>query len=374
MADRFPLGLEASRLLALWREGRPLLHVTAGERRAEELAGLLRQLAPEARPEAFPPWDCLPYDWASPSPVAMGRRMAVLRKLSDPTEAPGIVVATPAAALQRVPPLGAARAFTVRKGEPLDPEALRAFCEGAGYRLDERVDEPGEVAIRGEVVDLFDPDEGWPFRIEFNGGVSAIRRYDPATQRSIEHRSELVIDAASELPPGHGDEEAGAEHRLPVAYGALATLFDHMPGARLSLAGAADRARSQALAGIAEAYRERARHDTPARRALPPERLYLTAEEWERLTDQRDAAVLADDDAEPVPAFAEERRPRAALAAWVEAQGAAGRRVALAVRPGVGRQRLVRRVREAVGRAPEPAGAGRPCRLLLPARSSSWTP
>ena len=122
MATDLPLGLEAARLLALSREGRPLLHLTAGEMRAEDIARVLRELAPETRAQAFPPWDCLPYDWASPSATAMGRRMSVLRQLADPATAPRIVVATPAAVLQRVPPLGAARAFPVRLGEPLDAQ------------------------------------------------------------------------------------------------------------------------------------------------------------------------------------------------------------------------------------------------------------
>ena len=258
MANGFPLGLEAARLLEHWRREGPLLHVTAGETRAEEIARFLRQALPTTRTEAFPPWDCLPYDWASPSPTAMGRRMAVLRMLADGQEAPGIVVTTPAALLQRVPPVGAPRAFAVKVGRPLDPETLRAFCEEAGYRMDERVDEPGEVAIRGEVVDIYDAASDWPTRIEVLGTVTAIRRYDPATQRSVEELPALVIDAASELPNGRSDEEEpGAEHRLPEAWPALATLFDHMPGARLTLTREAEAARRQAQAGILEAHRER---------------------------------------------------------------------------------------------------------------------
>jgi transcription-repair coupling factor (superfamily II helicase) len=354
MADAFTLGLEASRLLALWREGGvPLLHVTAGEHRAEEIARLLLALAPESRAAAFPPWDCLPYDWASPSPTAMGRRMAVLRMLSDPEEAPGIVVATPAALLQRVPPPGAPRAFRLRVGEPLDPKALRAFCEEAGYELDERVDEAGEVAIRGEVVDLFDAGYDWPVRIEFHDTVSAIRRYDPATQRSVEDLQVLDIDAASELPGGAG-EEPGAEHRLADHYPALATLFDHMPGARLSQSAPAGRARAQAFATIHEAFRERERHDTAARRTPPPDQLYLTPEEWDRLAADRGAALIDGEDSAPVPAFAEIPRPRAALAAFLKEQAEAGRPVLALARRGAGRDRLMRRLREA-GFAPEPA-------------------
>src|SRR6476661_4231902 len=100
---------------------------------------------------ACPPWDVLPYDGARPSARALGRRMALLRRLAEPGAAPRIVVVPAAALLQRMAPPGVARGFRVAVGEPLDEAALMAFCEGADYRADERVDEAGEVAMRGEV-------------------------------------------------------------------------------------------------------------------------------------------------------------------------------------------------------------------------------
>ena len=73
MAEGFPWGLEALRLLALWREGGggPLLHVTTGEGRAERIAAFLADVLSDSRASVCPPWDALPYDWASPSPRAM---------------------------------------------------------------------------------------------------------------------------------------------------------------------------------------------------------------------------------------------------------------------------------------------------------------
>ncbi|WP_246045420.1 helicase-related protein [Rubellimicrobium roseum] len=356
MSDDLPFGLEAVRLLARLGEepGRPLLHVTTGEGRAEALARVLRGALPSSGAVAFPPWDVLPYDWAPPSAQAMGRRMAVLRRLGDPEEAPRLVVTTPAALLQRVPPPGAARALVARVGEPLDAEALRSFCEGTGYIFDERVDEPGEIAVRGEVADVFLAGSDWPYRIELGEVVTEIRRYDPATQLSVEEVRRLAIDAASELPGPADEEEADVAARLPGAYERLATLFDHMEGARLSLAPGARRARDAALTQIAEAFAERSRDDTPARRTPLPERLYLSVEDWDRLAGARDPATLDGAGAEAVPAFAEARRPRAALAGFLEAQATAGRRVIVAGFAGRDRARLSRRLREAWGVAPEP--------------------
>src|SRR5690606_19064182 len=117
----------------------------------------------------FPPWDCLPYDRASPSRHVMGRRMATLSRLTrQTTEAPPIVVTTVAAVLQRVPPQNVSREarLILRPGAPLSLGALEAALMRFGYIMDERIDEPGEAAIRGQVIDLFPAGSDEPVRLE----------------------------------------------------------------------------------------------------------------------------------------------------------------------------------------------------------------
>ena len=84
------LGLHAIRLLERIGEAGSggLIYVAEGERRAEQLAEALRGLAPDLEIYLLPPWDCLPYDSAPPSREAMGRRMSVLRRMTEPSEAP----------------------------------------------------------------------------------------------------------------------------------------------------------------------------------------------------------------------------------------------------------------------------------------------
>jgi len=60
-------------------------------------------------------------------------------------------------------------------GEPLEADALRRFCREAGYVEDERVDEVGEAAFRGEVVDLFPAGRRTPVRLEvLDGRLAAL--------------------------------------------------------------------------------------------------------------------------------------------------------------------------------------------------------
>ena len=149
-----PIGLLAVRLLACARTAgeRGLIHVAASERRAEALGRLLAVLAPDLPVAVVPPWDCPPYDRAGPSREVMGRRVVALRELTG-SGAPRIVVTTPDALLQRVPPRATwARAgFALTSGARFDLAALEAWLDRAGYVLDERVDEPGEAALRGAV-------------------------------------------------------------------------------------------------------------------------------------------------------------------------------------------------------------------------------
>jgi hypothetical protein len=67
----------------------------------------------------------------------------------------------------------------------------------------------------------------------------------------------------------------------------------------------------------------------PKRRALPPERLYLTEDDWTRAAAGAQGAVLEPGGHEPIPVFAERSRPRSAFLAFLDAQAEAGRRVVL---------------------------------------------
>jgi transcription-repair coupling factor (superfamily II helicase) len=127
-----PLGLLAIRLLEWTRNAGEagLIHVASSERRAEQLCRVVQALAPELAIHLFRPWDCLPYDRAPPSRGAMGHRVDVLSALTRPADAPRLVITTPDALVQRVPPreTWADAVFTVRVGETLDLERWSATC------------------------------------------------------------------------------------------------------------------------------------------------------------------------------------------------------------------------------------------------------
>ena len=132
-----PTGALAVSLLGLLDGPRPLVHVARDGRRLDEVAGILRALAPERTVAVFPEWDCLPFDRASPSRGIMGARAGVLRWLTDRDALPDLLLTTAPALLQRVPPPGtwATAHVEIRVGDRLDPENLTAQLARLGYQI-----------------------------------------------------------------------------------------------------------------------------------------------------------------------------------------------------------------------------------------------
>ena len=64
-------------------------------------------------------------------------------------------------------------------------DSLKRQLKALGYLQVDLVEEPGQFAIRGEILDVFDPSRSLPNRIEFfDTIVESIRTYHPETQRT----------------------------------------------------------------------------------------------------------------------------------------------------------------------------------------------
>jgi transcription-repair coupling factor (superfamily II helicase) len=175
------------------------------EQHGEALAAALAAIAPGHEIVALPSSDALPGDSAPASPANIGLRVAALRKLrAIQTRNDGVrfaCILSGEASARRYP---SPEAFdgappTLRVGDAIELDIFAATLETLGYWPDERVDEPGEVAVRGEVVDLFPADLGQPVRVEIvDGRIGSLRSYDPATQRTIEDLDHVEIGRAAE--------------------------------------------------------------------------------------------------------------------------------------------------------------------------------
>ncbi len=222
-----------------------LLAILRGAGRLDRVGRLATVFADGVEVLALPAWDVLPYDLVAPSAAVIGRRVKTLSCLARPATLPRLLLTSAAAALQLIRPPTAWRDadFLLRPGDALDLDAFRAALAERGYRWDERVDEPGEVALRGQVIDVFPAGESEPARLTLeNGCVTEVSGYDPISLRSTGPRDRLVLRPAIEFPldehgldeaeallePDAEPEERPAEINLPRR---LVPLFDAIPGA-----------------------------------------------------------------------------------------------------------------------------------------------
>ena len=173
---------------------RPVLAVTATGREAEDLAAALRSMLPREQVVDFPAWETLPHERLSPRSDTVGRRLAVLRRLSHPDTADPatgvvrVVVAPIRAVLQPiVTGLGDLEPVSLHPGDEVDLAETALRLADAGYSRVDLVEKRGDFAVRGGILDVFPPTDDHPVRVELWGdSVEEIRWFRVVDQRSLE--------------------------------------------------------------------------------------------------------------------------------------------------------------------------------------------
>ena len=142
--------------------------------------------------------------WGSglePPPHLVGERARALEVL----ERGGLVCASAAAVAEGLPPRDARPApLAVRVGDEPGIDALAEQLASAGYERVERVEERGQFAVRGGLVDVFPTTGREPFRIElFGDEIEQIRAFSPFTQRALR-----TVDERDDLSGGRAAARA----------------------------------------------------------------------------------------------------------------------------------------------------------------------
>lgn len=93
------------------------------------------------------------------------------------------------------------------KGKEYDPEKLKEQLADQGYTPVRFVDQPGEFAIRGGIMDVFPYSGEYPVRLEFFGDeLDSIREFDADSQRSISFlNTARIVPDLSNLPVSEKD-------------------------------------------------------------------------------------------------------------------------------------------------------------------------
>jgi transcription-repair coupling factor (superfamily II helicase) len=125
----------------------------------------------------------------------------VQRQLGPPERRPRAIVTSALALLQPVPAAAdLEREFLVlTRGQHVDTGELLARLVQAGFTRAPLAEQPGEVSLRGEILDLYPFAAELPLRVELLGDeIESLRTFDPLDQRSVESLSEARLCLAAD--------------------------------------------------------------------------------------------------------------------------------------------------------------------------------
>ncbi|MBN1465558.1 hypothetical protein JXA02_07345, partial [candidate division KSB1 bacterium] len=164
--------------------------------------------------------------WSELGPLRsqVGGRILALDALMTKTSA-FFVTAAPAL-LEKVADPDDVELFTLhlRVGETTDFDLLVKQLVEMGFTREERVDAPGEMSVRGGLVDVFMFEQQHPVRIEFWGDrIESIRFFDVETQRSAEKCAAVRI-----LPLGCAGPYGATDARTILDLDLKKTLLDYL--------------------------------------------------------------------------------------------------------------------------------------------------
>jgi len=293
--------------------GKLIAIVTSDATTAQRLMQELAFFAPDLRCALFPDWETLPYDTFSPHQDLISERLATLWRIQQRSKDSGadVVIVPATTALYRLAPPSflAGYTFEFKVKQKLDEAKLKAQLTLAGYSHVTQVVSPGEYAVRGGLIDLFPMGSLVPYRVDlFDDEIDSIRTFDPDSQRSLYPVPEVRLLPGREFPMdddararfrnrwrelldgdptksriykdiGNGVATAGIEYYLPLFFEETATVFDYLgTDATVMLHGDLEPAFQRFWQDTKDRYR--LVKDAPDRPALPPESLFLSAEQF----------------------------------------------------------------------------------------------
>ncbi|MHB8691883.1 MAG: transcription-repair coupling factor [Solirubrobacteraceae bacterium] len=185
---------------------RPLLVVAGDDRAARDLAGGLRAwLAP--RTVRYYPSRGVTYEsHLAPPAHLVGRRIAALDALLDTDgETAPVVVVSAVALSEKVPdPSMRPHGFVLELGELMDLDETAMDLVAAGYERVDQVEDRGQFAIRGGLLDLFPATEDRAVRVDlFGDEIESLKWFSTFTQRSLEDAERVEVAPAAELALEH---------------------------------------------------------------------------------------------------------------------------------------------------------------------------
>lgn len=183
----------------LHRLQQPILIVASDENRAQQIYSSLVELFEENMVHFFPVEPLLETQAAVSSLDELSQRLDAMSFLL--TKQKGIVISTPQALQYPLPAAikFKANSLTLKVNQVCNLSKICDFLVRCGYKCDDLVANPGEFALRGDILDIYPINIAYPYRIEFfDDEIDNIRTFNPVSQRTKDSLTEVVIEPADD--------------------------------------------------------------------------------------------------------------------------------------------------------------------------------
>jgi transcription-repair coupling factor (superfamily II helicase) len=200
---------------------RPVVVVSSRGDRSDALSTAINEFLPiERQSRIWPAPEVLPFEQLPFDLSVATQRVTILDRLTGSSETPPVIVVPVRGLVQLVMSPADLESHTrvIRVGDRVDVASLFAWAVTVGYDVAPMVQEPGTIARRGGIVDIFPSGAELPIRIDlFGDEVDSLRTFNPGSQRSEVRVSEIRLLPPSELALWRLKESVPALSTLPRA-------------------------------------------------------------------------------------------------------------------------------------------------------------
>jgi transcription-repair coupling factor (superfamily II helicase) len=298
---------------------KPLIYVASNDINANNISKSLKHLLPDWEILSFPAWDCQAYDRISPNNQITCQRLFCLSRLIISDNPKQIIITTSKATITRTinqeTIIENCHQYDVKYKVSHD-EIIKKLI-AANYERTETVNEAGEFAERGSIIDIFPSNFNKPVRLDFFGNeIESLKYFDPISQITTEACKELIITPASEVilneksislfktnyrnlfgiaksddllfeAVSNNIKHIGIEHWLPLFYAELSDIFQYCPNHIIIEEQNLESANKENLLTIKDHYEQRLENTADNYNPIEIESLYLAAAELKNIKAKR---------------------------------------------------------------------------------------